>query len=308
MLPYIDLKRMRYVVAVARTEGITSAAEVLGVTQSALSRSLAEVEESLGIQLFERLARGAKLTPAGERFVSGAKRILAEVDALCAETKDAACAVTGPFRLGIAPRGFVLHASKALEAFAAEYPSVRLEVTTGSAEALCPRLLNGELDLIVGSSNYLRRWPDIRLRSLVKFQFGVLVRRGHPLTHPGRNVREEDVLRYPVILYETIEALHADIAARYDEHGLPPFQPHYVIDDGVTIGRVLLATDAICPMNSRDFSEVSDQLEVVKGILHVPATSFAMANSIQRPMTAAAKRFAALLAAAVQGESVQSDV
>ena len=78
----IDLKRMRYIVEVAKAEAITSASENLGITQSALSRSIAEVEETLGVKLFHRRPRGIELSEQGERFVAQAEQILGNVDDL----------------------------------------------------------------------------------------------------------------------------------------------------------------------------------------------------------------------------------
>lgn len=306
MLPYVDLKRMRYVIAVARAEGITNAAEVLGVTQSALSRSLAEVESSLGTPLFQRLPRGTKLTAAGERFVAGALRILGDVDSLCAEVRDTGEAITGPLRIGFAPRGYIFHASRTLQAFAAAHPAVTVEVTTGNAELLCPRLLNGELDLIVGSSAAMRRWRDLRIKSLRPFQFAMVLRRDHPLLALDRPVQEIDILRCPMVMFETLQSTYSDMALRHAHYGLPPFQARYVLDDTTTIWRLLLATDAVCPYNSRDFSEVPDHFALLKDVVEMPDNAFAVAENTLRATSPAARHFASLLESDLKVEPRQS--
>jgi DNA-binding transcriptional LysR family regulator len=295
MLPYVDLKRMRYVIEVARAGGITNAAEVLGVTQSALSRSVAEVEMSLGTPLFQRLPRGTKLTSAGERFVAGARRILGEVEVLCEDVRGAGETVVGPLRIGFAPRGYILHASKSLKAFAEEYSSVTVEVSTGSAERLCPLLLNGELDIIIGSSSRLKRWKDLRLKDLRPFRFAIMARKDHPLALADRPLREIDILQYPMIMFEDLDAINSDMALRYAHHGLPPFQARYVLDDFATISRLLLSTDAVCPYNSYDFSEVNKNMVLIEGVVKMPENSIALAENALRSTSPAARRFAQIL-------------
>ena len=83
----IDLRRLRYVVEVARAESITTAAQTLAITQPALTRAIAELEASLGIKLFERLPRGVRATPEGERFLFRARKRIVDMDDLIADTR-----------------------------------------------------------------------------------------------------------------------------------------------------------------------------------------------------------------------------
>jgi DNA-binding transcriptional LysR family regulator len=292
---HLDLKRMRYVLAVARTESITAAAWMIGLTQSALSRSLVEVEEGLGVLLFERLPRGMRLTPAGERFVANAKRIIGDADAMLAEVRSISGEVVGPLRVGVAPRGYIAHARRALVGFAVSYPEVDIEVVTGSVQSLCPRLVNGELDLLVGSSALLRRWRDIKIRPIARFRFAVIVRPGHPLTSLGRPPLEIEVLQYPMLMMESVEAMTSDVALRFAHYGLPSFHPRYVMEDPWAIGQLLLRSDVVLPMNSRDFSEVSPNLTLLYDALVMPENHMALALASTRTPSAAALRFSAML-------------
>ncbi len=85
MRSQIDLKRMRYIFEVARVEAITTAAKSLSITQPALTRNIAEVEEELGVQIFYRLPRGIELTEEGKELVTRDKQILGDVDNLITE-------------------------------------------------------------------------------------------------------------------------------------------------------------------------------------------------------------------------------
>lgn len=145
----IDLKRMRYVMEVARAGAISLAAEHLRLTQSALSRSIVECEAAIAAQLFVRVPKGIRLTEAGQRFVDRAQRVLAEVDSLVRHVQAPGELLGGRLRVGFAPGGFVDHGARALCDFAEQYPQVGIDVSQGTAQVLCPRLLGGELDVLV---------------------------------------------------------------------------------------------------------------------------------------------------------------
>jgi DNA-binding transcriptional LysR family regulator len=278
----IDLRRMRAVVEVARTQAITTAAEALGVTQSAVSRTVAEVEEALGQRLFDRLPRGIQLTEAGELFVARAKRVLVDVDDLVAEVAVARNRVSGRLRLGIAASGW--HAKTALLAFIRAHPAVAVETVHASDQALYPKLLHGEIDLILGSSNYLQRWHDLEVTQLTRLYFACMVRLDHPLAMLGRP-SELDVLGYPLILTESVEPAYADIAQRYAHHALPALRPHYVTSDPDLIGSLLQETDAFLPLMhpSPDFGGLGRHFFLLRDVVELPVQYLSYARAAHRP-------------------------
>lgn len=290
----VDLKRMRTVVEVARAETITTAAQTLGLTQSAVSRSLSELESALGQRLFERLPRGIQLTEAGTRFVERAKRVLADVDDLVAEVSEAPNRVTGRLRVGIAPSG--AYAAGALVAFARRYPDVAIETTHASAQALCPRLLQGDIDVVIGMASYLKRWRDLEVTKLARMHAACMLRKDHPLAampSPG----EADVLRYPLILPESVEPAYSDIASRYARHGLPAMQPRYVTENFELARQWLHHTDAFFPMvhPSADFGGLGAEFLLLRDVLDLPANHFACARAAHRSRSAALEPFEALV-------------
>lgn len=243
----IDLRRMRCVIEVARARSITAAAETLAVTQPALTRSIADVEQTLGTRLFERLPRGIQLTEVGEVFVTRARRILGDVDDLLFDLREGQNVLAGRVRLGIAPRDFQRYATAALADLARSHPSVTVETITGTAQELCPRLLRGELDLMLGSTSYLRRWRGLSVGTLAPTRVACLFRRDHPIRRLP-NIAEADVFRYPVVFPESVEPLYSDLARRYAELGLPPLQPRYTSDDFDTVAQLVQASDAYAPL------------------------------------------------------------
>ncbi len=291
---------MNCIVEAARAGSITAAAQTLAITQPALTRTIAEVEEALAAQLFERHPRGIELTDAGEIFVARARQILGDVDDLLFDLREGQQVLTGRVRLGVAPRGYQQYAAAALVALARAHPGVTVEIVTGTAQTLCPRLLRGELNLILGSSSHLARWPDLLVRELAPTYFACLFRRDHPIRSLSR-VAETDVFRYPVAFPESVEPAHSDLARRYAANGLPPLQPRYASDDFGIVQRLVAGTDAYHPLThpAPDFGGLGKAFFLLTDVVQLPTHHISIARAPQRPATAAAEQLEKLLRSSV---------
>ena len=87
--------------------------------------------------------------------------------------------VAGRLRIGVISSGAA--ATWALASFARRHHDVAIETCAGTPQSLCPKLLHGELDLIVGSANYLRRWRELEVTVLAPLYFACMLRKDHPL-------------------------------------------------------------------------------------------------------------------------------
>lgn len=299
----VDLKRMRAVVEVARAQSVTAAAELLGLTQSAVSRAVAEVEEALRVQLFARLPRGLAPTAAGLEFVARARLVLAGVDDLIAGVRPGEALIAGRLRVGVISAGG--NAAWAFSTFARRFPEASLEAISGSPQSLCPRLLRGELDLIVGTSAYLSRWRELEVERLAPLHFACLFRKDHPLASLA-GAGELDVLRYPVILPETIEPAYSDLAMRCAELRLPAPRPRYVTDDFELACRLVRASDAFYPlMHVRpSFGGLDARFLLLRDAIRLPPHQLSVARAAQRAPSALAEAFCALLASRYLAPSV----
>jgi len=291
----IDLKRMSYIVEVARAKTITVAAETLGLTQPAVTRSIAEVEEALGARLFDRVPRGMRLTEAGTRFVAHAKRILGDVDDLVTEMRTGTDTVAGRLRLGIAPGSDAVFAIRSVRALAETHPGIALEIFTGSAEALCPRLLNGELHAVLGDSTSLQRWRDLQVTRLCRLHSACMVRKGHPITESARPT-ELDMLRYPLLMAASVEAARSPIALRYVKYGLH-MQPRYRTDHPFLLRSLIKTTDAFHVLHHPDpsFKAIVSEFDVLPNLVVMPERYFSVAWSAAHPKTESCKRLEAQL-------------
>ncbi|MER5934486.1 LysR family transcriptional regulator [Streptomyces sp. NPDC002054] len=176
-------QELRVLVAVGEAGGFSAAAGVLGLTQSAVSHSVRGSEAKLGAVLFDRGRSGARPTPAGERAVAHARRILRLYEGLAAEVRAAAApggALAGPLRIA-AFRSAALHLlPPALERLTARHPGIRPEVRVvrelGAGTA--GEVAAGRADLGIAT---LGGSADIPAGLLS----GVLVEEPYALVHPA---------------------------------------------------------------------------------------------------------------------------
>lgn len=176
-------QELRILVAVAEAGGFSAAAGALGLTQSAVSHSVRGSEAKLGAVLFERGRTGASPTPAGERAVGHARRILRLYEVMVAEARGAggqAEPVNGVLRIA-AFRSAALHLlPPALERFAARYPGIRPEVRVvreiGAGTA--GEVAAGRADLGIATLGGSQGLPPGLLS-------GVLVEEAYALVHPA---------------------------------------------------------------------------------------------------------------------------
>ena len=123
----MELRHLRYFVAVAEDLNFTHAAARLHLAQPALSSQIKDLEEEFQVELFERGRRGVQLTRAGKLFFSRARSILEQASRAAEETRNAAGLLTGTLTVGY-PSGLHLsHLVPALELFRKEYPQVALD-------------------------------------------------------------------------------------------------------------------------------------------------------------------------------------
>ncbi|HXC38383.1 MAG TPA: LysR substrate-binding domain-containing protein [Burkholderiales bacterium] len=144
----MELRQLRYFVAVAEQANFNRAAERLHVAQPALSRQVGALETEMGVPLFERLPRGVRLTPAGSVFLDRARRILAEVESAREQAQEAQQGKVGTLRLGfsaIAVKNQVV--PEALRRFRLARPHVQLDVHTLVSPEQVARLYNRTQDV-----------------------------------------------------------------------------------------------------------------------------------------------------------------
>lgn len=143
----MELRHLRYFVALAESLSFTRAAARVHVTQSTLSHQIRQLEDEVGQALFERIGKKVVTTEAGELFLGFAARALKEVDLGLAMLKPGGGGLTGQVRIGATHTFNIGLIPECVALFLARHPTVQLQVEELAGEEICTRLLAGELDI-----------------------------------------------------------------------------------------------------------------------------------------------------------------
>jgi LysR family transcriptional regulator, nitrogen assimilation regulatory protein len=185
----MDLRQLRYFVAVAERGGFGAAASALNVAQSALSRHIKQLEHELGGDLLERGARGVAVTESGKVLLARGRWLLGTVDDIKAEVRTENREPSGTVRLG-APSSLadILYAPLA-KSIVERFPRVKLELSEGLTESMCDRLLRAELDLGIVTMPQPNDHLDFEM--LVVEQVFLIGAPRDPLLQKGKLTRRE---------------------------------------------------------------------------------------------------------------------
>lgn len=183
----MELRHLRYFIAVAEEGHITRAAERLGIQQPPLSQQIKAIERELDVQLFRRKARGVELTDAGAAFLDDARATLAQIDRAFESTRRTARGEQGRMCVGVTSTSS-LHplVPRAIRAFSAACPKVSLTLEECLSNELLERLRNERTDVA-----FIRTAPanpeGLIIEPLVDEPMVAALPRGHALTKTGRD-------------------------------------------------------------------------------------------------------------------------
>jgi len=150
VLPDISIRQLQYLVAVADESSWAAAAESVGVSASALSQGLAELERRVGVELFEPAGRRRLVRESAAPVLDHARRVIALTRDLADWSERVRGARAGRARVGMIDVAAVVHFPEVMRAFRTEHPDVVLTVTVAPSAALLDDLRSGALDLVVG--------------------------------------------------------------------------------------------------------------------------------------------------------------
>jgi len=145
----LNLRDLKYLVAVAEHRHFGRAADACFVSQPTLSTQLKKLEQELGVTLIERSNRQVMLTPVGARIVDQAQLVLREVNQLVHMAEEASDPLGGDFRLGVIPTVAPYLLPKILRPIAKTLPNLRVQLTEGQTAVITRLLRNGDLDAVI---------------------------------------------------------------------------------------------------------------------------------------------------------------
>ncbi|WP_336971099.1 LysR family transcriptional regulator [Sphingobium aromaticiconvertens] len=232
----MDLRNLRHLVAIARRLSFSRAAEDLGLSQSALTRSIQSLERQAGMRLFDRDRTKVSVTPLGSIVVERASALLADADDFERMLRQTARGEEGRLCFGMAPLPAWTLLPTALSEWINAAPALTNEVVVRNVEALWPLLIAGDIEFFVSVEGQVPDAPPVRAETLGLFPFTLIVRAGHPLllgNCPGAT--------FPVLI-SSRGGIDVTLLADLRDWAAGP--PH-VIEDYNTLVSLTKTTDAI---------------------------------------------------------------
>lgn len=218
--PRIKFRHLQAFMEVARQKSVNRAAELLHISQPAVTKTIRELEDILAIALLERDGRGIRLTSHGEVFMRYAGATLTAlrqaVDSVAKES-----ARTGPpVRVGALPTVSARIMPRAISRFLAEGTGSPVKVVTGENAVLLEQLRMGDLDLVVGRLAAPEKMTGLSFEHLYSERVLFTVGVGHPLLEPGTNVFER-LGEFPVLMPTRNSVIRPIVEQFLIAHGIP---------------------------------------------------------------------------------------
>lgn len=194
----LTLQQLHYILLVSETRNFGKAARKAGVSQSAISQTIAAAEKKAGVSRFIRDKHGVTITEAGRLVSDRAEAILNDVAEVGAQIEAQRTARSGRVRFGIAPIPASIVLVPALTQYVRRFPGVHPEFTVEFWETLLPKLLTGDISFFIAGRYTMLDDRRLTRRSLFREPLVIAARPGHPLA-AGSAVDPSDLVRYPLI-------------------------------------------------------------------------------------------------------------
>jgi len=186
----MNLRDLKYLVALADTRHFGQAAERCFVSQPTLSGQIKKLEEELGVTLFERTNRSVETSPHGDAIVKQARRVLEQADALIQLAHSYKDPLVGPLRMGVIPTLSPYIMPLILKPLKKKYPQIMLVLSEELTETLLTRLRNHEIDAALLATPV--EDPDLESLPLFDEPFWFIHSRSHPLSGK-KNIIQADL-------------------------------------------------------------------------------------------------------------------
>jgi DNA-binding transcriptional LysR family regulator len=177
----LKTRQLLLVVALAEEGNIHRASQVLNMTQPAASKLLKDLEDVLGVQLFERLPRGMRPTWYGETMIRHARAALNSLNQANDELQAAKSGQFGQVTLGAITAPGVVLLPPVIAAIKREHPNLRVTIQIESSNVLLEQLYRGTLDVMIGRLSEEHDTDDLRYETIADEQVCAVARPGHPL-------------------------------------------------------------------------------------------------------------------------------
>ncbi|MEL6736305.1 MAG: LysR family transcriptional regulator [Pseudomonadota bacterium] len=254
-------RQLAHFVAIADAGSLNKAADKLGIAQSALTRSVRQLEDRVGSRLFQRGPRGSTLTAEGQLFLDYTQRVRRETDLAMLAISHVTEREKPLIRVGTTPAFGLSVLPEAIAAFRAKHPGFRIQIRQAAPVGLMNLLVRSEVDFFVGPTANERPAADIEIVQIANIPSSVFARKGHPLAQQD-SVAFTDLLKFDWVSL-------AD-----DDHRLLPENwldklSRLAYENGLTAPEISLETNSV--VNALNLTSNSDCLLSLSSMLQSEA-------------------------------------
>ncbi|MGH7103675.1 MAG: LysR family transcriptional regulator [Acetobacteraceae bacterium] len=259
----MELRHLRYFLAVAEEGSFTLAAERLHTAQPSLSRQIRDLEYEVGTELLTRGARGVELTAPGRAFLDHARLSLTQAEAAAEAARRAARPAKQVFAVGFTTGQEVDWLPRATSLLRGELASIEIRVSSDHSATLANELVQGKLDIA-----FLRaeQTPDIEIKVIAKEPLVAILPSDHKLAH-SKNVDVRDFVDETYIGISKVPRVLRSIIADYFTRCGIEIAPSYEIDNYAMAVSLVASTRgvALLPSSARHFLPWSVVSRPLKG-------------------------------------------
>ncbi len=277
----LKLRHLVLVTAVADHGTVMAAAKALHITQPVVTRAIHELEDILGVTLFERGPRGVTPTLFGEGFIEHARAVLAQVRQAAVQVEELSRADVGQVVVGIHLAGANLLLPTAIANIKAEHPRLTVVVRDAPPDLLLTQLQSGEVDLTVGR---LHASPPegVRQERLYLEPICLVARTEHPI-HASPQPTLADMAVMPWIFPLAQTELRAELESAFLTAGLSIPTNRIECTSLPTLRQLLISTDVIAAL-PRLIARNDTRLKVISTTLPTIRRSVGVATPADRPL------------------------
>lgn len=223
----VSLSVLEAIVAVADCGSFSEAAEVLSISQSAVSARIRSAEEILGVELFRRTTRKVVITPHGKRLKIRADNALAELNAVFEEFRDEERLIRGRVGVGATPSLSAILLPDIVRDFRESHPGIHITIYDDFYGQALERVAVGEVDFALTPVNAGIEIPNIAFEPLYSEETVLMTSSGHPLTRETP-LTLAAISRYPLVSMPSHSAIFEQIRRAFAAQGLP-FNPQILV-------------------------------------------------------------------------------
>jgi molybdate transport repressor ModE-like protein len=278
--------------AIARLGTLSAAAEELGITQPAATRTLRELELLLGVPLFERTSRGLSSTPVSEAFTIHARAIISQVRQAERHVQELLDADRGTVVVGVHLTGSNALVPRAVASLKARHPMLTVELYEALPQRLLIELEAGRLDLVVGRLTRPTDEHFIR-RRLHDEAVSLAVRADHPLARRG-TFPVSELSNYPWIMPSSEARLRGELEVFFGEQGIELPVNRVETTSFLALRHLLLTTDSIAAVSTSILNTIDGAVSLGPS-LDLVSHSVGITLSASRPLTPAAAKMIEVL-------------